>query len=161
MNPNCLLPVGRMLILWALAALPAVSLRADPAADARRRATLEAIHQIENPRELIRPGLYGELGAYQFRRTTWEMHTKAPFGMAINRSVSDQVALLHYDWISRGLAAAGKPVTPYHVALAWNAGLRSAISGRAPPSALAYAERAANLTVALERERLGPQVMVR
>lgn len=157
MNTNGLLPLGRMLTLAVLSALTFCHAHASPApvGDLRRRATLEAIHQIENPRELLRPGPFGELGAYQFRRSTWEMHTTAPFGSAIDRTVSDEVAVRHYDWIARGLAAAGKPVTSYHVALAWNAGLRSAISGRAPPAARDYAQRAANLAAALERERAG------
>src|SRR2546430_6926225 len=39
--------------------------------DVTRQVTLEAIHNLENPRDLTRPGPRGELGAYQFRESTW------------------------------------------------------------------------------------------
>lgn len=118
-----------------------------------RAAVLEAIHQLENPRNLARPGPRGELGAYQFREATWRMHTALPFARAIERACSDHVAVLHYDWLRRGLERAGLPATAYHVALAWNSGLYATVSGRAPRAAHRYAERAANLAVALDKER--------
>src|SRR5687768_14877936 len=62
---------------------------------ATRAETLEAIHRIENPFNSPRPGKYGELGAYQFRKGTWYMHTKIPFERAIERRVSEEVAILH------------------------------------------------------------------
>lgn len=110
-----------------------------------RSATLQAIHQLENPRNVRRPGPHGELGAYQFRVSTWRMHTTEPFSRALERDVSDEVAIRHYEWLKRGLAGAGRPVTPYMIALAWNGGLTAAISGRAPRAAHDYASRAANL----------------
>lgn len=118
-----------------------------------RWSTLEAIHQLENPRNLTRPGPCGELGAYQFRETTWRLHTQLPFQLALERPVSDVVAGLHYDYIRRGLERAGRAADAYHVALAWNAGLDAAVRGRAPRVAHRYAERAANLAVALAEER--------
>jgi hypothetical protein len=118
-----------------------------------RAAVLEAIHQLENPRNLVRPGPRGELGAYQFRAETWRMHTALPFARAIERACSDRVAELHYEWLRRGLERAGLPATTYHVALAWNSGLRAAVTGRAPRTAHRYAERAANLAAALHNER--------
>jgi hypothetical protein len=118
-----------------------------------RPAILEAIHHLENPRNLIRPGPRGELGAYQFREETWRMHTTMPFARAIERACSDHVAGLHFEWIRRGLERAGLPPSAYFVALAWNGGLKAAVSGRAPRSAQRYAERAANLASALDAER--------
>lgn len=109
-------------------------------------ATLEAIHQLENPRNLTRPGPYGELGAYQFRASTWRMHTAIPFHRANERAVSDNVAVKHYDYLKRGLERAGVPSTPYNIALAWNGGLQAAVSGKSPRVAHDYATRAANLT---------------
>lgn len=118
-----------------------------------RQSTLEAIRNLENPRNLTRPGPCGELGPYQFRAATWRMHTAAPFSQALDREASDQVAARHYEWISRGLAGARLPVTPYNIALAWNGGLAAAVSGRSPRAAHRYAERAANLASALHEER--------
>lgn len=112
----------------------------------QQAATLEAIHQLENPRNLPRPGPFGELGAYQFRATTWRMHTTIPFERALDRGVSDAVAAKHYEYLKRGLERAGVPVTPYNIALAWNSGINNAVKGTAPRVAHNYAERAANLT---------------
>jgi len=84
-----------------------------------RWATLEAIHHVENPRNVSRPGSYGELGAYQFRRSTWKSHTKVPFSRAIHRDESDRVAVKHYEWLKRGLVRNGMPITPYNIALRW------------------------------------------
>lgn len=126
------------------------------AAEQERAAVLEAIHQLENPRNLTRPGPRGELGAYQFRVSTWRMHTAEPFQRALERAVSDEVAIRHYEWLKRGLAAARRPVTPYMIALAWNGGLTAAIQGRAPRAAHDYASRAVNLAAVLRREARPP-----
>ena len=117
---------------------------------ASRWATLEAIHKLENPRNSPRPGKHGELGAYQFRSATWRMHTSMPFQRALDRAVSDEIAIKHYEWIKRGLEAARVPATPYYIALAWNSGLSAAISGRSPRVAHDYAQRAANLASAID-----------
>src|SRR6185295_13837375 len=110
-----------------------VTLAGGVAAHASERwATLEAIHHLENPRNLTRPGAFGELGAYQFRPSTWRMHTSVPFERANDRTASDMVAVKHYDWIKRGLESAGVPATPYNIALAWNGGLGAVIAGKAP-----------------------------
>lgn len=114
-----------------------------------RWATLEAIHQLENPRNVKRPGPCGELGAYQFRASTWRMHTTTPFERALDRRISDLVATRHYEWLKRGLEQARLPASPYNIALAWNGGLKAAIAGRSPLAAREYAGRAANLADAL------------
>ena len=116
-----------------------------------RWATLEAIHRLENPRDLTQPGPRGELGAYQFRNLTWRMHTTLPFERALDRQVSDTVALKHYDWLKRGLEKASMPATPYNIALAWNGGLSAAITGTSPRVAHTYACRAANLAVMFDQ----------
>ena len=145
--------------LFTRAAYPAVALlvalvgvRTEVHATSRS-ATLEAIHKLENPRNSPKPGKYGELGAYQFRSTTWQMHTSLPFSKALDRGTSDAIAVKHYEYIKRGLEAAQVPATPYYIALAWNGGLGAAISGRSPRIAHDYAERAANLATAIDVDR--------
>ena len=110
-----------------------------------RWATLEAIHQIENPRNSTRPGPFGELGAYQFRSTTWHMHTAISFERAHDRQISDAVAVQHYEYLKRGLRAAGLTPSTYNIALAWNSGLGAVINGTSPRVAHQYATRATNL----------------
>lgn len=138
---------------WFVAVLAAV-LVAGSAQASGRSAILEAIHKLENPRNLLRPGPRGELGAYQFRVGTWRMHTDLPFERALDRSLSDLVAVRHYEWIKRGLENARMPVTSYNVALAWNGGLTAAISGKSPRRAHDYAQRAANLAATMTPPRL-------
>jgi hypothetical protein len=110
-----------------------------------RWATLEAIHQLENPQDLHSPGRLGELGAYQFREQTWKLHTAAPFSRALDRRSSDAVAVKYYDWIAAQLERHGIAITPYNVALAWNGGIRAAVYNHPPAAAVDYATRAANL----------------
>jgi hypothetical protein len=144
---------SRVLLLAGVAVAWAF-LPSSAAAATSRAETLEAIHHIENPSNSSRPGRYGELGAYQFRRSTWRMHTKVPFEKAIDRSISETVAIRHYEWLSRGLARNGWAETPYNIALAWNGGLTAVINGRASASTRDYAERVSNLTTELKKSRL-------
>jgi hypothetical protein len=116
-----------------------------PALASERWATLEAIHQLENPQNSPEPGTCGELGAYQFREETWKMHTTAPFSRALDRRSSDAVAVKHYEWIKAELARRGLPATPYMVALAWNGGIKAVLAANPPAAAVDYASRAANL----------------
>jgi hypothetical protein len=115
-----------------------------------RWATLEAIHQLENPHNSPRPGPFGELGPYQFRSSTWQMHTSTPFSRALDRQTSDEIAVRHYEWLKRGLEAAKVPATPYNIALAWNGGLSAAIAGSSPRVAHDYARRVANMAATLD-----------
>jgi len=127
---------------------------AGPVWASERWVTLEAIHRIENPFDSPRPGRFGELGAYQFRESTWRMHTTVPFARAVERRVSDEVAIRHYEWLKRRLEQKGLPATPYNIALAWNAGVNAVLRSRVPTVARDYAERAANLAGTLERPML-------
>ena len=131
--------------LWLLATLS--DLQA-----AGRETVLEVIRNLENPRNLSRPGPRGELGPYQFRVDTWRMHSTAPFSRALDRGAAEEVAVRHYEWIRRGLEKAGMTASPYNVALAWNGGLAATVGGRAPRAAHRYAERAANLASVLGGE---------
>lgn len=85
------------------------------------------------------------------------MHTSAPFEHALDRSVSDVVAVKHYEWLKRGLEAAGLSATPYNIALAWNGGLAAVITGRSPLMAHDYARRAVNLVTVFETDSLKSQ----
>ncbi len=116
--------------------------------------TLQAIHWVENPTESTRPGPFGELGAYQFRRATWHMHTKEPFHLANHRATADKVAVEHYEWLRRGLIRNGIEASPYNIALAWNAGLTAVVKGRIPAASRSYASRVTNLVVDLKTRQL-------
>jgi len=132
-------------LLLAAAFFAGISFLAPAARASERWATLEAIHQLENPTNSTRVGPHGELGAYQFRRETWAMYTQTPFHWALDRQVSDQVAVLHYEWLKEHLARNGISPTPYHIALAWNCGIGAVLRARPPSAAVSYAQRAANL----------------
>lgn len=80
------------------------------------------------------------------------MHTKVPFSRALDRATSDAVAIMHYDWLRRGLERGGVPATTYNIALAWNGGLSAVVRGKAPRAAHYYAERATNLVAMLQRD---------
>lgn len=138
--------VSRLRLWRAAGALSVGVVAAGGTAHADERAALlAAIHHLENPRNLTRPGAHGELGAYQFRPTTWQLHTTAPFTQALNRTMSDLVAEKHYEWIKRGLQRARVPATSYNIALAWNSGVAAVVNRRAPRAAHRYAQRAVNL----------------
>lgn len=118
---------------------------AEAATDARKE-TLQSINWVENPRDSVRPGRHGELGPYQFRARTWAMHTKRPFSEALNRVISDEIAVIHYEWIKAGLTRAGLTPSTYNIALAWNAGVSAVVRNRAPSASHDYARRVSNLT---------------
>lgn len=141
---------GLLLVAALMGFLSHSTARADTRSD-----TLHAIHLVENPRDLTRPGPAGELGAYQFRRETWAQHTTRPFRDALIRAYSDEVALSHYEWLRAGLKRNGLAVTPYNIALAWNAGLTAVVKGRVPRAARLYAERVNNLAEDLGRTVAG------
>ncbi|HVW20848.1 MAG TPA: hypothetical protein VHC86_06500 [Opitutaceae bacterium] len=137
--------------------LSALSPAAQAAQAGARWATLEAIHNLENPYDRSTPGPYGELGPYQFREATWRRYSREPFSHALNRCSSDQVAIACYEQLKAVLARHGYPATAYNIALAWNGGV-GAVLGRHPSHAARdYAERAANLAA----DYLGGTVAVR
>ncbi len=107
--------------------------------------TLRAINWVENPHNHTHAGRFGELGPYQFRQTTWRMHTDKSFRLAIDRSTADEVAVKHYEWIKRTFERAGVEPTVTNIAMAWNCGAEAVISGRVPRVTRDYAERVGNL----------------
>jgi hypothetical protein len=107
--------------------------------------TLRAINWVENPTNHTRIGRFGELGPYQFRPTTWRMHTKRPFSQAAQREAADEVAVIHYEWIKQSLENAGVDANPFNIAMAWNSGVGNVLRGKVPSVAYNYAERVTNL----------------
>ena len=136
-------------------AVIALSLLASPALRASERwETLEAIHWIENPRDSAQPGPCGELGAYQFREATWHKYTTLPFARAVERPVSDDVAIRHYEWLKQGLVQHGLAPSPYNIALAWNGGLSAAVRGSVRATTRDYAERVTNIAQSLHQSQV-------
>lgn len=131
--------------VWALG----LTSMAQAAPEPSRWATLEAIHQLENPTNRTTPGTFGELGPYQFRESTWRMHTTIPFRLANDRKTSDLVAVKHYEFLKQRLVQAGLPGSVYNIALAWNGGIEAVVRGSSPAVAHDYAERAANIAYSI------------
>ncbi len=99
-------------------------------------------------------GRFGERGAYQFRRATWRLHTRASFDLAHNRAVANSVAHRHYLWIISRLDENGIPATPYNIACAWNAGAGNVARGTLSRAAREYGESVSNLTLEALRRQL-------
>ena len=116
--------------------------------------TLEAIHWVENPTNTSRPGPFGELGAYQFRRDTWKMHSRLPFSQALNRQSSDEVAVKHYEWLRSKLLEGGLNPSTYNIAMAWNAGPSAVLQGTACRASRDYAARVNNLAAELKARQV-------
>ncbi|MFT3781823.1 MAG: hypothetical protein QM790_07380 [Nibricoccus sp.] len=115
-------------------------------------AVLRGIRIVETQDQLHPPrGKLGERGPYQFRRSTWRMHTQSSFDLAENREVSNTVARRHYAWIQTQLEANGVAPSPYNIALAWNAGVNAVIRGSAPAVAHDYASRVLNIAAEIAR----------
>ena len=143
-------PMPRQITKFLLLALALAFTIKSKAAD--RWETLRAINWVENPTNQTRVGRYGELGPYQFKPSTWRMHTDKPFRLAIRRAEADEIAVRHYEWIKHQLEQAGVEPSPFNIALAWNCGVGSVVSGRAPSVSFDYASRVTNLVESF-RER--------
>ncbi len=111
-----------------------------------REAFLKAVAEVETGGNPMAIGPFGERGLYQFNRPTWRRYTKRPFTDAHNSRIAHDVAVQHFIWLYRRLAASGREPTPYRLAMAWNGGLGCAISGRAVRSTRDYARRVSVLT---------------
>jgi hypothetical protein len=127
-------------------------------AEATRWETLRAINLVENPRNSPRPGSHGELGPYQFKRATWHQHTRKPFSLAVERAHADEVAVLHYEWLRRGLIRNGIEPSAYNISLAWNAGLSAVVNNRVPARTHRYAEQVVNIVAEIQRTTRRVQV---
>jgi hypothetical protein len=113
--------------------------------------TLRAINWVENPTNQTHVGRYGELGPYQFRPATWQMHTDLPFRFAADRAAADEVAVRHYEWIKHTFERAGVEPSAFNIAMAWNCGVDAVVNGRIPAASYDYAERVTNLVNTLKQ----------
>ena len=136
---------NRHQVQYVILLLMALAIGGGAASASERWVTLQAINWVENPHNSTRVGPRGELGPYQFRPSTWRMHTRKPFALAVQRQAADEVAVRHYEWLKRGLESNGIDATPYNIAMAWNAGLDQVVNGRVPASAQEYASQVNNL----------------
>lgn len=143
--------LNKFLLIFSLLGFTSVAGASD------RWETLRAINWVENPTNQTHVGRFGELGPYQFRPATWRMHTDKPFRQAIDRTVADEVAVKHYEWIKRTFEQAGVEPSVFNIAMAWNCGVDAVLSGRAPSVSYNYAERVSNLVATL-KERTQPAV---
>lgn len=99
---------------------------------------LDAIRERENFRG--RDGKHGERGPYQITRAVWALHMPGvSFAEARIEAVARICAQRHLAYLTTGLRASGVDVTPWTLALAWNAGLAGATRGTAPVRAYHYA----------------------
>ena len=108
-------------------------------------AFLKATRMRESGGHSGKIGHKGERGAYQFRYITWRQYSHRPFRDA-HTAAADTVAHRHLEWISEGLARLGLAVTPYRLAVAWNAGLDALERGQISPATIEYATAVAALT---------------
>jgi hypothetical protein len=147
--------LGSRIVFTTLACVAVGALAKPATARATERwETLQAIHMVENPTDSPRFGPHGELGPYQFRRSTWKMYSKKSFHSALDREESDRVAVKHYEWIREGLIRNGIEPSAYHIALAWNAGLQASINGHIGAASRSYAERVSTIAGDLSRKQV-------
>lgn len=105
---------------------------------------LDAIRQVEEWDG--RDGSAGERGPWQITAAVWKKHCPAwSFDRARATRYARVCAERHLEWLAAGLRRHGIEPTPYALALAWNAGLTGATTGRAPVRAYEYARRVENL----------------
>lgn len=108
---------------------------------------LATIHLLENPTNSRRPGRNGELGPYQFLRSTWEHLTTLPFTpeYVCDPDISRAVAVLHLAEIRLALVKSGRSITPNNLAACWNCGATRFLSNLLPLTTLDYVARFNNL----------------
>lgn len=114
---------------------------------------LRAIAEVESLGNPTKVGNRGERGLYQFRPRVWRQYTRAAFRRAHDPSLSTEIARRHYLWIRSQLKAAGVRDSAFEIALVWNAGLTSVLTGRVASSAYEYAERVNNISSILRRTK--------
>lgn len=135
-----------LLLVWVVATINA-------AADSQEEAFLGATRLRESNNRDWMTGSFGERGSYQFRRSTWRLHTRASFDLAYNREVANAVAHRHYEWLVKTLEESGVPATPYNIACAWNGGAGSVARGTVSRAAREYGECVSNLTAEFMRRQ--------
>ena len=118
-----------------------------PASSTRLFAVYDALHEVENPRNRLRPGKAGELGPVQFTRDAWEETTTLPFTPVWVWRYSAEVGVKRLRWLETELRRRHVFPTPFRLAVAWKFGLTDALqNGRPPtPAEFEYADRVRHL----------------
>jgi hypothetical protein len=142
----------RLVLLLIALGVATVSAMAENQEDA----FLSATRLRESKNQDWMTGSFGERGSYQFRQSTWRLHTRASFELAYNREVANAVAHRHYLWLIKRLEECGVPATPYNIACAWNAGAGNVARGTLSRAAREYGECVNNLTAETLRRQTPP-----
>ena len=149
-SPGLYTPITRLLIVGFFV-LPATAAATD------HIKMLECIAQLETGtvnmrRPCAKIGAKGERSAWQISPAVWRVYCASPFPRASSDAkLGLTVAVAHLHWLRLALERAGTPATPYNLALAWNAGLSAALSGKVPAGAHDYAARFVALYESLTR----------
>jgi hypothetical protein len=86
---------------------------------------LRSIAEVESMGRPEMIGQAGERSEYQFMAATWKQYSKVPhrtIGQEKNHNEVVRVAKKHIETIKKSITEYGKEVTPFRIALAWNAG---------------------------------------
>ncbi len=107
---------------------------------------LQAVAQVESGCDDKAVGKRGERGRYQLSPAVWGQHArKQPFTLAHNATESKVVADHHIQWLLDRLRFASIELTPYNIALAWNAGFSAMTHNKLTAVHRDYADRVVNL----------------
>jgi hypothetical protein len=102
---------------------------------------LHAIAEVETGLRGNLVGRHGERTMFQIKPSTWRQYSSVPITRASHAEVC-RVATAILSDITRSLERSGIPVTPYSVALRWNAGTNARRYSR---HSVDYARRVTNL----------------
>ncbi len=123
--------IKKLLLILALFCAPAYAF--DDAA------FLRSIAQRETNNDNLAIGRAGELSKYQFTKSTWYIHTRAPFSEArSNEKLAEKIAAKHLTYIKLRLQVNNKAVNIDNCAWAWNAGIGSVLRADLPESTVNY-----------------------
>jgi hypothetical protein len=123
---------------------PAAAHAAAPGVDLNR--LLDAIACVENWNGSAVGG-NGELGPFQFTRTTWEGLTTEPFSKSKDPAIARPIARLYLSYLAADLRRNGFEVSVANLATAFNIGMRGMILRKFhdPNNAIVYAQRVCNI----------------
>lgn len=130
---------------WIAPAQPNGSPYLNPDKSFDMTAFLRALAEVETGGKWQAIGSKGEIGAYQFRRLTWNCYSELPFKYAASPRFAPHVAAMHAMAIIGALRHCGKVATAYNVALIWKCGIKAYLENSAGPASRDHAERVSNL----------------
>lgn len=111
-----------------------------------------ALAMVETPNGVpAKPGPHGETGRWQLTPAV-RHDRKLDLQLRGNNAPTDeQLATEHVRWLILSLEVRGVDATDFNIALAWNAGLSQACSGRAPEASYDFARRVSATIEEIER----------